>query len=92
MQPLPHDTSDADLIAFVDRWAVFLEGEDYDAAYQFTDHIPEMKWTPSLMREALSKRATAMLCRTKSHGIRPADRHYTTQKNKRLPAVGDVMR
>ena len=53
MQPLPHDTSDADLIAFVDRWAVFLEGEDYDAAYQFTDHIPEMKWTPSLMRDVI---------------------------------------
>jgi hypothetical protein len=53
MQPLPHDSSDADLIAFVDRWAAFLEAEDYDAAYRFTDHIPEMKWTPSLMRDVI---------------------------------------
>jgi hypothetical protein len=53
MNPLPLDTTDAELIAFADRWAAFMEAEDYEGAYQCTDHIPEMKWTPTLMRAVI---------------------------------------
>ncbi len=53
MELLPHNASDADLIAFADRWAMLLESEDYAAAYAFTDHDPEMKWTPALLCEVV---------------------------------------
>ena len=41
------------MIAFADRWAKLMESEDYTAAFDFTAHIPEMKWTPSLVREVV---------------------------------------
>jgi hypothetical protein len=50
MKPLPATATDADLIAFADGWAALMEREDYAAAYAYTDHIPEMKWTPFLLR------------------------------------------
>jgi hypothetical protein len=53
MSPLPATVTDPELIAFVDRWATLLEQEDYEAAFAFTDHIPEMGWTPSLVREVI---------------------------------------
>jgi hypothetical protein len=53
MAPLPAAVTDVDLIAFIDRWAALLEREDYDAAFAFTDHIPEMRWTPALVREVI---------------------------------------
>jgi hypothetical protein len=53
MAPLPVAVTDADLIAFIDRWADLLEREDYDAAFAFTAHIPEMRWTPALVREVI---------------------------------------
>ncbi|HEY7215158.1 MAG TPA: hypothetical protein VIC28_11045 [Thermoanaerobaculia bacterium] len=53
MTPLPAEVTDSELIAFIDRWAALLEREDYEAAFAFTDHIPEMKWTPALVRELI---------------------------------------
>ena len=53
MIPMPHNASDAELIRFADHWAALLEAEDYQGAYDVTDHIPEMKWTPILIREAI---------------------------------------
>src|SRR5437764_864117 len=53
MIPLPATITDEELIAFVDRWAALLEQEDYEAAFAFTDHIPEMRWTPALVREVI---------------------------------------
>lgn len=53
MPHLPHDATDEALIAFADRWAELMEREDYDAAYAFTNHIPEMKWTPALLRDVV---------------------------------------
>jgi hypothetical protein len=50
MKHLPHDATDQDLIAFADHWAALMEAEDYGAAFDFTAHIPEMKWTPELIR------------------------------------------
>ena len=53
MTPLSASISDAELIAFIDSWAALLEREDYAGAFAATDHIPEMKWTPSLIREVI---------------------------------------
>lgn len=53
MEPLPAQVNNAELIAFIDRWAALPEAEDYEAAFAVTDHIPEMRWTPSLVREVI---------------------------------------
>lgn len=53
MTPLPATVTDAELIAVIDRWAALLEREDYEAAFAATDHLPEMKWTPALIREVI---------------------------------------
>jgi len=53
MVPLPETVSDADLIAFADRWAALLEQEDYEAAYEFTAHDQYHGWTPALIREVI---------------------------------------
>ena len=53
MAHLPSNATDEDRIAFADRWAALMESEDYAAAFTFTSHIPEMKWTPSLVREVV---------------------------------------
>ena len=51
MQPLPETATDADLIAFVDRWAGLLEREDYAAAFDMIEHEPG--WSPSLIRQII---------------------------------------
>jgi hypothetical protein len=53
MGPLPTAVTDPELIALIDRWAALLEREDYEAAFAFTDHIPETGWTPALIREVI---------------------------------------
>lgn len=53
MKPLPNDISNENLIAVIDDWAGLMEAEDYQAAFEFTDQVPEMKWTPDLYREAI---------------------------------------
>jgi hypothetical protein len=53
MDPLPATATDAELISFIDRWAALLECEDYAAAYSYTDQIPEMRWSPELMRQVI---------------------------------------
>jgi len=46
-------TTDDDLISFIDGWAGLLERGDYDAAFSYTDHIPEMGWSATLIREVI---------------------------------------
>jgi hypothetical protein len=53
MKPLPTSTSDEELLAFIDGWAMLMEREDYAAAFAYTDHIAEMGWTPALIREVV---------------------------------------
>ena len=60
MNPLARDSSDADLITFVDEWAALLEAEDYEGAFDFTDHVPEMKWTPDLIRKVIKSYGDAL--------------------------------
>jgi hypothetical protein len=53
MKPLPETTTDADLIALVDRWASLMEREDYATAHAFTEHDAHQGWTPDLMRQVV---------------------------------------
>ena len=53
MQKLPRASTDAEIIAFVDRWAALLEREDFQAAYELTDHVPGSAWTADLIEYAI---------------------------------------
>jgi|SRR5687767_2133346 len=53
MAHLPKSATDEDLIRFVDKWAMLMEKEDYEAAFAFTAHVREMEWTPNLIREVV---------------------------------------
>jgi hypothetical protein len=53
VNPLPDSASDADLLSFIDGWAALMEHEDYTGALGYTEHAPEMDWTPSLLREVV---------------------------------------
>jgi len=53
MNPIPDTATDADLIAFADRWAALMEREDYEAAFAFTDHDWQMGWTADLIRQVV---------------------------------------
>jgi hypothetical protein len=53
MISFPATVTDAELIAFPDRWAALLESEDYQAAFAYTAHDPATKGTPALVWEAI---------------------------------------
>ena len=53
MQNLPSASSDSEILAFVDGWAALLEREDYQAAFEFTDHVPGSSWTADLIRDVI---------------------------------------
>ena len=53
MKPLSHSISDTDLLSFIDGWAALMEQEDYPGAFAYTDHTPEMDWSPSLLRDVV---------------------------------------
>jgi hypothetical protein len=51
---LPNDASDATILAAVDQWAALLEAEQYEAAFNATEHDAAMGWTPNLLREVIT--------------------------------------
>lgn len=53
MTHLPITATDEELILFIDLWAALMELEDYEQAYAFTGHIPEMGWSSALMRDVV---------------------------------------
>ncbi|SFR86633.1 hypothetical protein SAMN05216570_0123 [Dyella sp. OK004] len=53
MERLPLSATDDQLIEFADRWAALMEQENYEGAFAFTGHVPEMKWSPSLVRDVI---------------------------------------
>ena len=53
MELLPLDSTDADLIAYIDRWAAIMESEDYAAALEFTDQSVDPHWTPDVLRQVI---------------------------------------
>jgi hypothetical protein len=53
MKPLPTTASDEELLHVIDAWVALLEAEDYQAAFNYTEHDLEMGWTPELIREVI---------------------------------------
>lgn len=53
MPHLPSQATDDDLICFIDKWARLMEQENYEAAFNFTEHDPCMGWTPKLIQEVI---------------------------------------
>lgn len=53
MAHLSRSATDDELIRFVDAWVNLLDVEDYQAAFRYTAHVPEMKWTPELLRQVI---------------------------------------
>jgi hypothetical protein len=53
MQPLPRDVRDEELISFVNQWVTFLESEDYERAFLWTDHEPGSPFTTELIRRVI---------------------------------------
>jgi hypothetical protein len=76
---LAADASDADLIAAVDRWAALLEAEDFQAAYDATEHDPAMGWTAELIREAIANYGDATPAQKVTVQGKPTD--VTQRKN-----------
>jgi hypothetical protein len=50
---LPISATVPQIISFVDAWVACLEREDYGSAYAFTEHNPDMGWSPELVREVI---------------------------------------
>src|SRR5688572_6599698 len=48
-----HSASDEALIRGADEWVTLLEAEKYEEAYNLLAHVPEMGWTPELIREVI---------------------------------------
>lgn len=55
MKLLPLNSSDDDLIRYVDEWAAYLENEDYRAAHDFVDHETARNWSPELVRDVIKR-------------------------------------
>lgn len=70
---LPDDASDAAIIAAVDRWAALLEAEDYQMAFDMTEHNPAMRWTPELIREVVTQYGDAEPGQKVTLGGKPTD-------------------
>jgi hypothetical protein len=94
MELLPHNASDADLIAFADRWAMLMESEDYATAFAFTEQDPHMKWTPVLLGEVVKAYGDASPSQKVTLHGKPTDimqrkRVYRWQRNA-CDAVGQI--
>jgi hypothetical protein len=94
MTPLPNTSTDHDLIAFVDRWAILLEKESYVEAYQLTDHDPSMRWTPELIREVIKSYGDASPTQRVTLAGKPTDisqrKEVTRWPQNRLKGIGEV--
>lgn len=53
LTPLARNVTDAELIGLIDRWVSLLERADYEAAFALTDHLPELGWSPTQLREVI---------------------------------------
>ena len=66
MTYLPITATDEELILLIDRWAALMELEDYEQAYACTGHVPEMGWSPALLRDVV-----------KAYGVSKPDQRIT---------------
>jgi hypothetical protein len=47
------------ILAVLDQWAALLEAEQYEAAFNATEHDAAMGWTPDLMRQVIARYSDA---------------------------------
>jgi hypothetical protein len=73
MTQLPRDITDQELIAFIDGWAALLEADNYSAAFGYTEHVPEMGWTPNLLRAVIKGYGDARPDQRVTVGGEPSD-------------------
>lgn len=94
MIPLPDDVSDADLIAYVDRWAALLEAEQYEAAFTWTDHDPSQGWTAQLIRDVIKAYGDARHSQKVTLEGKPTDvsqrKNVTRWPSPRRAGIGEV--
>ena len=94
MSPLPIDSSDRDLIVFIDQWVVLLEQESYGEAFQFTDHDPGTRWTPDLIRAVIKNYGNASPAQRVTLEGKPTDikqrKEVTRWAQKRLKGLGEI--
>src|SRR5688500_82863 len=94
MKQLPANSSDRDLIAFIDQWVLLLEKESYLEAFQFTDHDPDMGWTPDLIRSVIKAYGNASPAQRVTLEGKPTDitqrKEVSRWPQNRLKGVGEV--
>jgi len=94
MAHLPKSAPDEELIRFVDHWAALMEKEDYHAAFAFTGHVPEMKWTAELIGEVVKAYGHAKPGQKVTVAGKPADveqrQKVTRWKRNRHGVVGEI--
>lgn len=91
MPLLPLNVSDSEIIAFVDRWVVLLEQEDYGAACDFVrrDAAPS-NWTADDIREAIRRHGDRATLQGIEAGARPHVKEVTRWPPTSDGACGDV--
>lgn len=87
MEPLPLESTDAELIAFVDEWVRMLEREDYEAAFAHTDHTKGTHWTPELIREVIKAYGEPGVDNYVTLEGEPTDISQDKEVHRRQPAV-----
>ena len=94
MKPLPLNSSDQDLIDYVDQWAKLLEKEDYKAAWSFTQQAPSMRWTPELIEKVIKSYGDALPTQKATFIGKPTDisqrKEVTRWPQKRPRGKGDI--
>ena len=94
MKLLPTNSTDEDLIRYVDRWAEHLEKEEYTAAFALTDQEPEMKWTPDLVREVIKAYGAALPTQRVTVTGKPTDisqrKAVSRWPKNRFDAIGQI--
>ena len=53
VRTFPIDAADDELLLFIDRWAMLLEQEDYEAAFAWTGHVAQSTWTADFIRQII---------------------------------------
>lgn len=94
MKPLPHSTPDPELLSFIDGWAALMEQENYEAAFAYTDHSPEMGWSPALLREVVKAYGDARPHQKVTLAGVPSDvsqrKDVTRWEENRLGEIGEI--
>ena len=76
---LHENASDAAILAAVDLWVALLETEQYQSAFEATDHDPATRWDANLVRDVIARYGDAVPGQKVTLSGRPSD--ITQRKN-----------